>query len=412
MPTFSRLVRNVPGPELHDYLTGIGMTFPKAVNWNGESSEIAPLVQNAFDIMSEAEKERLRHELDRIDRMTTEVGQTAIMSVATQAQFNRLKNMGTRHERALWFLRNDLGRFRLAEDVAFFENARRGRTWDGFLAPKGLTVARGEIRRDQLAEAIRKLFHEGEKVKVEIFDRTRPDLDGGAKELVQVTIYREGNPDSVEIFKNKDDIVPLVFRPVYEIGFTYEAATGVIEVVGDRKIERRDLAKVFAKTLLNHSIDAAPLPLRHYDLSVFMHDRHFPTDPKDRIGRVRVRLVKFENLDESAFLTIEARTQDDNVHTLAEQMFEERNPFLGGYRRRGPSLLVAENQRARAGKRGGFAKASASTLKSGRGLASVPMFILVPQVSIRKRLDVVDAANKWLAVLPGLVIRNWREPGR
>lgn len=82
------------------------------------------------------------------------------------------------------------------------------------------------------------------------------------------------------------------------------------------------------------------------------------------------------------------------------------------YRRRGPSLLVAENQRARTGKRGGFAKASASALKSGRGLASVPMFILVPQVSIRKRLDVSGAANKWLAVLPGLVIRNWREPGR
>jgi len=80
------------------------------------------------------------------------------------------------------------------------------------------------------------------------------------------------------------------------------------------------------------------------------------------------------------------------------------------YRTRGPSLLVAENQRARSGKRGGFAKASETALKSGRGLASVPMFILVPQVSIRKRLDVAGAANKWLAALPGLVVRNWREP--
>lgn len=95
---------------------------------------------------------------------------------------------------------------------------------------------------------------------------------------------------------------------------------------------------------------------------------------------------------------------------LWERMHGQRLKFV--YRRRGPSLLVAENQRARTGKRGGFAKASASALKSGRGLASVPMFILVPQVSIRKRLDVAGAANKWLAALPGLVIRNWREPGR
>ncbi|MDK9722980.1 MAG: DUF6441 family protein [Rhodospirillales bacterium] len=78
-----------------------------------------------------------------------------------------------------------------------------------------------------------------------------------------------------------------------------------------------------------------------------------------------------------------------------------------GYRRRGPSLLVAENQRARTGRGGGFAKPSASALKSGRGPVSVPMFILVPQVSIRKRLGVDGAANKWLAALPGLVAGNW-----
>ena len=92
---------------------------------------------------------------------------------------------------------------------------------------------------------------------------------------------------------------------------------------------------------------------------------------------------------------------------LWERMHGARLKFV--YRRRGPSLLVAENQRARSGKRGGFAKASDTALKSGRGLASVPMFILVPQISIRKRLDVSGAAEKWLAALPGLVIRNWRE---
>jgi hypothetical protein len=35
------------------------------------------------------------------------------------------------------------------------------------------------------------------------------------------------------------------------------------------------------------------------------------------------------------------------------------------------------------------------------------MFILAPQVTILKRLDVDAAANKWLSALPGLVVRNW-----
>ena len=82
------------------------------------------------------------------------------------------------------------------------------------------------------------------------------------------------------------------------------------------------------------------------------------------------------------------------------------------FRRGGPSLLVAENQRARAGKRGGFGKASETALRTGHGLATVPMFILVPQITVRKRLDVAGAADRWIAELPRLVIQNWREPGR
>lgn len=77
------------------------------------------------------------------------------------------------------------------------------------------------------------------------------------------------------------------------------------------------------------------------------------------------------------------------------------------YRRNAASLLVADNMRARTGKRGGYSRASAAALRSGRGLVTVPIFILVPQVTVRKRLDVASAANRWVDRLPGLVTRNW-----
>ena len=91
---------------------------------------------------------------------------------------------------------------------------------------------------------------------------------------------------------------------------------------------------------------------------------------------------------------------------LWEQMHGSRLRFI--YRRGSPSLLVAENMRARTGKRGGFAKGSASALRSGRGMTSVVMFILVPQVSLKKRLDVDGAAERWDSALPELIVRNWR----
>lgn len=79
------------------------------------------------------------------------------------------------------------------------------------------------------------------------------------------------------------------------------------------------------------------------------------------------------------------------------------------FRRGAPSLLVAD-LRARTGKRGGFGRASATALRTGRGLATVPIFVLVPQVTFKKRLDVAGAAARWQARLPGLVVGNWREP--
>jgi len=38
----------------------------------------------------------------------------------------------------------------------------------------------------------------------------------------------------------------------------------------------------------------------------------------------------------------------------------------------------------------------------------VPLFILVPQVTVRKCLDVGGAAQKWIAALPQLVVQHWQ----
>ncbi|MFA5040972.1 MAG: DUF6441 family protein [Bdellovibrionales bacterium] len=90
---------------------------------------------------------------------------------------------------------------------------------------------------------------------------------------------------------------------------------------------------------------------------------------------------------------------------LWEQAHGMRLRFV--YRRGAVSLLVADNMRARTGKRGGFSAASTSALRTGRGLTTVPIFLLVPQVTLRKRFDIDRAANKWTAHLPSLVIQNW-----
>lgn len=75
-------------------------------------------------------------------------------------------------------------------------------------------------------------------------------------------------------------------------------------------------------------------------------------------------------------------------------------PLRFVYRRGQASLLVVDNQRARTGKRAGtFAPASKRARRTGEGLTTVVMFYLVPQVRLRRRLNVGQIA---LAASAGL----------
>jgi uncharacterized protein DUF6441 len=71
------------------------------------------------------------------------------------------------------------------------------------------------------------------------------------------------------------------------------------------------------------------------------------------------------------------------------------------YRRRGPSLLVAEGRLNTKG------RAVASRSKTGRGRTTVPIFLLVPQVKLRKRLDLARDAERAVDGVPGLIVAKW-----
>jgi hypothetical protein len=71
------------------------------------------------------------------------------------------------------------------------------------------------------------------------------------------------------------------------------------------------------------------------------------------------------------------------------------------YRRRGPSLLVADG---RLNSRG---LGVASRSKTGRGKATVPIFLLVPQVKLAKRLNLARDAERAQAAVPGLIVAKW-----
>ncbi len=70
------------------------------------------------------------------------------------------------------------------------------------------------------------------------------------------------------------------------------------------------------------------------------------------------------------------------------------------YRRRGPSLLVAE------GRLNSKGRAMGSRAKTGRGLTTVPIFLLVRQVKLPKRLDLARDAERAVDGVPGRIVAS------
>jgi len=86
-------------------------------------------------------------------------------------------------------------------------------------------------------------------------------------------------------------------------------------------------------------------------------------------------------------------------------------PLRFVYRRGRPSLLVVDGVRVNKSGRVGRRAKGGSFTKTGRmkqGITTVVMFIMVPQVRIKKRLDVVREAKRWEKLVPELIKKQMR----
>jgi hypothetical protein len=71
------------------------------------------------------------------------------------------------------------------------------------------------------------------------------------------------------------------------------------------------------------------------------------------------------------------------------------------FRRTGPSLLVAEGRLNTKG------RAVASKSRTGRGVVTAPIFLLVSQVKLPKRLDLARDAARTHDAVTGLIVAKW-----
>jgi len=121
---------------------------------------------------------------------------------------------------------------------------------------------------------------------------------------------------------------------VFEAALTYEAETGVIEVVANTLDDRKDLTAFMARDLLGIDFKEKHIPWREYDLSMLLKPFDFPTDPEDGIMGVTVKELRL--MDVSA---PEERVTLETMSGAKRTIWEMADDFFlsGGY----PKLATA-----------------------------------------------------------------------
>jgi len=195
----------------------------------------------------------------------------------------------------------------------------------------------------------------------------------------------------------------------------------------DMQAELRDIERAAAsgtreagrglKTELRRQVTSAGLGQR---LANSWRDSHYPNQRLDAASLVYTKAPQIiRAFDEGAvvksrrgrFLAIPTenapRIGTDGKRISPRTFPDHRfGPLRFVPRSGGPSLLVVDGLRAsfsrKTGELRGFRRATRAR-QSGQGLTTVVMFLLVPQVKLRKRLDVAQAAERWSGQLPALI---------
>jgi hypothetical protein len=298
MASIISFFRKTPVPSLKTYFATKSLTLPATVVWTAAESDVVSALIEALDTLSEADRESLILEVNRIIALADEPGQNALQDVVTNRAVFDTVDGG--HNRALWVLMNEPQNFRLAEEVRYNDEKRRGRMWSGFVVEKKKLVRKDQFSRDAFNAEIQKKFSTN-NVHVDVFDRHRVTFDGTSHQLVQVAVYREGRLDDALGFDGAGKLQRHLVRPVFEASLTYEPSEGVIEVVAGDKDIREAMAGFMGRHLLAIDFKGEKLPLREYDLSVLMEPFDFPTDTGAPAGQVvdsvQLKELRFQPLD-------------------------------------------------------------------------------------------------------------------
>lgn len=289
---YRTLTSDVPEHLLREFFERHGLEIDVSA-WGRKASNFAKAIKAAVANGAPGIRKRIETDLRTIARLSSETGQAAVQSIASNSH---LAGFDTAIARSLWLLLHDRNRCERALDRLYFDEHRTPRQWSGYAGPKDAEPRLDPETIARLKETLRAAL-DTSNIHIDFF-RFGPDIeqaeeDGAAEtgQAIQLTIYSEDLPNAEHAFV-EGALTTIVRARVIQAAAIYDPSNGTIECIARRKASREAIVREIGRVLFDVAPGVNPVPARRYDLVSLGKRRVFETDPRDRIESVEITMLR------------------------------------------------------------------------------------------------------------------------
>jgi hypothetical protein len=307
MENFTRLVQKTKKetlPLLQRYVELCDATTAGSIDWAQPVEKVLESVVASMLVVVGQTRKQFEDRAERIYLMSKEVGHEAVRSLGKGLVIPGKEMLPDGLARMLWLYLEKNVAFMDAEEARYaIEHRLSPKIYSGFSGPKNLEISVTDDSKKQFAAKMAALMGvEAKDIAVSDFTRSEYSVsDNDEEDVEEVVLYQFSaavNTDADSFDTVRDGVVETEYYvPCEKIRMTYEPASGAIEVYAPNLGMRRDVARAFADTIMNHEIKGETIPLKDYDLESFKKSRTFPANGES-IGTVRITQIKVERRHE------------------------------------------------------------------------------------------------------------------
>ncbi|WP_035384462.1 hypothetical protein [Ferriphaselus sp. R-1] len=292
MENFTRLANKAQPLLLQTWLQDFEIPAPPS-----DEAEIKPWrksLQETIHGLDNIRRANIEGMAERIVVLADRAGQEAITSLREIIpDIEELDAQPDAFNRSLWLFVKAPQRFAESEDSRFaIEYRMSPRLYSGFEGPAEQPIQLDQVRLDVLKEKVRDTLGIQGSILIEHFVRSAFSDNDDDVSLHHITVAYNAEQNSYEHIVD-NQIETTFYVPAEKVHLTYEPQSGTIEIYSSSvHSARRDLARVFADTVLQREIEGEPIQLREFDLESLASPREFPIGDEPVVS-VKLQMIKF-----------------------------------------------------------------------------------------------------------------------